>query len=411
MTAAKIMHEIEQIRDDFPGLAQSVYGQSLVYLDNAATTQKPRQVLEAMQHLYEHDCANVHRGVHALSERATKSYEDVRVKVQHFLNAPSKEEIIFTRGATEAINLVAQSFGQAFVRAGDEVVVSEMEHHSNIVPWQMLCERYHAHLKVIPMTDAGELDLAAYIALLSDKTRLVAVTHVSNALGTINPIVEMIAAARARNIAVLVDGSQAAAHFKIDVQKLDCDFYVFSGHKVYGPFGTGALYGKKALLNAMPPFLGGGDMIRSVTFDKTTYAALPAKFEAGTPNIAGIIGLGAAIDYLQSLDWQAVQEQEHALTKYAMEKLGGVVGLRFIGTAKNRIGVISFVLGDIHPHDIGTVVDREGIAIRAGHHCAQPVMQHYGIPASVRVSLGLYNTREDIDRLVNALDKVRTLFK
>jgi len=401
---------VGRVREDFPALHQRVQGKPLIYLDNAATTQKPRPVLEALRRFYEQDCSNVHRGVHTLSQRATEAYERARETVRRFLNARSEEEIIFVRGTTEAINLVAHSFGRARVRAGDEILISAMEHHSNIVPWQILCEETGARLRVAPINDEGELILDEFERLLTARTRLVAITHLSNALGTIPPVREVIQLAHARGIPVLLDGAQAVAHLKVDVQELDCDFYAFSGHKLYGPTGIGVLYGKAEWLEAMPPYQGGGDMISSVTFEKTTYNRLPYKFEAGTPHIAGAIGLGAAIEYVTALGLDAIAAHERDLLIYATEALSGIPGLRLIGTAREKASILSFTLEGIHPHDIGTILDHEGIAIRAGHHCAQPVMERFGVPATARVSFALYNTREEVDALVTALQKVREVF-
>ncbi|HZP84628.1 MAG TPA: cysteine desulfurase [Chthonomonadaceae bacterium] len=399
--------DVEKVREDFPALHQTVHGKPLVYLDNAATTQKPQAVLDALTNYYTHDNANIHRGVHELSQRATRRYEEARVKVKRFLNAADAHEIIFTRNATEGINLVAQTYGRKNFREGDEIIVSAMEHHANIVPWQMVCEEKGARLRVIPMNDNGELLLDEYEKLLGPRTKFVSVVHMSNALGTINPVQEIIAKARAWNVPVLIDGAQSAYHTPIDVQALDCDFFVFSGHKVYGPTGIGVLYGKAALLEAMPPYQGGGDMIRYVTFEKTLYNDLPYKFEAGTPHIAGGIGLGAAVDYLQSLGMEGLAAHEQDVLEYGTEALTQIPGLKLIGTAREKASVLSFVLEDIHPHDIGTVLDREGIAVRTGHHCAQPVMQRFGIPATARASLACYNTKAEIDALVRALHRVR----
>jgi cysteine desulfurase / selenocysteine lyase len=393
-------------RHHFPLLRQLVNGKPLVYFDNAATSQKPQAVIDAMVQYYETVNSNIHRGVHYLSERATEAYESVRVKVRDFINAGDQKEIIFVRGATEAINLVAHSFGRRFIRPGDEVLISEMEHHSNIVPWQILCESLDAKLRVIPMNDRGELMVDAYEQLLGERTKIVGITHVSNALGTINPIREMIATAHARNIPVLIDGAQAVPHIRVDVRALDCDFYAFSAHKMFGPTGVGVLYGKQKWLEAMPPYQGGGDMIKSVTFEKTIYNDLPHKFEAGTPNIGGGIGLGAAIDYLNELDPDAMQQLEHELLAYATERILTVPGVRIFGTAEKKAGVLSFALEGIHPHDIGTILDVEGVAIRTGHHCAQPVMKHFGIPATARASFAFYNTKEEVDAFIKALHKV-----
>ncbi len=401
---------VEKIRRDFPILHQQVHGHPLVYLDNAATSQKPRAVIDVISRYYERDNANIHRGVHFLSEHATEEHEAARRMVQHFLNAPDKREIIFVRSATEGVNLVAQTYGRKHVSSGDEVLVTAMEHHSNIVPWQMLCEEKDAHLRVVPMNDRGELVLEELPKLLSPRTKLLAITHVSNALGTINPLKEIIEMAHSRNVPVIVDGAQAAPHIPIDVQELDSDFYVFSGHKVYGPTGIGVLYGKRDLLDAMPPYQGGGDMIRSVTFEKTLYNDLPYKFEAGTPNIGGAIGLGAAIKYIEHLGIDNIAAYEHELLTYATESLMAIPGVRIIGTAANKAAVISFIIEGIHPHDIGTILDREGIAVRTGHHCAQPVMQRFRIPATARASFALYNTRAEVDALVAGIQKVKEIF-
>ena len=402
--------DIQAIRRDFPILEQEVHGKKLVYLDNSATAQTPLLVSDTVNKFYQEDCSNIHRGVHLLSQRSTELYEQARKKVQAFLNAASPKEIILTRGTTESINLVANTLGRQIVGAGDEVIISELEHHSNIVPWQMLCEQVGATLKVIPITDDGEFILEAYNEFLNEKTKLVAVNHVSNALGTINPVKEIIAGARRVGAKVLLDGAQAVPHMAVDVQELDCDFYAFSGHKLYGPTGVGVLYGKEELLNSMPPWQGGGDMILSVTFEKTTYAELPAKFEAGTPNIAGGIALGAAIDYVTDLGMDKIAAYEHELLMYATEALATVPGLRMIGTAKNKAAVCSFEVKDIHPHDIGTILDQEGVAIRTGHHCAQPVMKRFNVPATARASFAVYNTKEEIDLLVKALFKAREVF-
>jgi cysteine desulfurase/selenocysteine lyase len=403
-------YDVEKIRREFPILHQKVHGHPLVYLDNAATSQKPRAVIDAIAHYYERGNANIHRGVHYLSEHATTEHEAARRTVQQFLNAADKREIIFVRSATEGINLVAHSYGRTHVNAGDEVLITAMEHHSNIVPWQILCEEKGAHLRVLPINERGELRLDELPKLLTAKTKLFAFTHVSNALGTINPVKHMIELAHSRGIPVLIDGAQAAPHLKIDVQELDADFYVFSGHKVYGPTGIGVLYGKRDLLEAMPPYQGGGDMIRSVTFEKTLYNDLPYKFEAGTPDIAGAIGLGAALNYIERLGLDNIAAHEHGLLTYGTEALTAVPGVRIIGTAPNKAAVISFVIEGIHPHDIGTILDREGIAVRTGHHCAQPVMQFFRVPATARASFGLYNTRAEIDRLVKGIEKVKEVF-
>jgi len=402
--------DVEKIREDFPILQQKVHGKRLVYLDNAATSQKPWAVIDAERRFYLDTNSNVHRGVHLLSARATQEYEDARVKVQRLLNAADWREIVWTRGTTEAINLVAATYGRKNVGAGDEILISAMEHHSNIVPWQMLCEEKGARLRVAPITDEGELIFEEYEKLLGPRTRLVAMTHVSNVLGTINPVKRIAAAAHRHNIPVLIDGAQAAPHMKLDVRDLDCDFYAFSSHKVFGPTGIGVLYGKAALLEAMPPYQGGGDMISSVTFEKTLYNTIPYKFEAGTPNIAGAIGLAAAIDYVTRLDLDAAARYEHELLRYATEKISRIPDVRIIGTAKEKTGAISFVLNGIHPHDVGTVLDQEGIAVRTGHHCAQPLMDRFQVPATVRASLAFYNTREEIDALVEGIQKVKEIF-
>jgi cysteine desulfurase/selenocysteine lyase len=402
--------DVYRIREDFPVLHQTVNGKPLVYLDNGASSQVPQVVIERGSKYLREEHSNIHRGVHYLSQRATSAYEGAREKVRRFLNAKESKEIIFVRGCTEGINLVAYGFGRKFVGAGDEVVVSAMEHHSNIVPWQILCEEKSATLKVIPMNDSGELLLDEYEALLTERTRIVAVTHISNALGTVNPIKEMIETAHRKGIPVLIDGAQGAPHVPVDVRDLDCDFYVLSGHKMFAPTGSGAVYGKQEWLEQMNPFQSGGDMIRSVTFEKTTYAGLPSKFEAGTPAIASQIGLGAAIDYLNSVGREKAVAYENELLNYATEKLGAIDGVRLIGTARNRASVISFLINDIHPHDIGTILDQEGIAIRAGHHCAQPVMQRLGIPATARASFAFYNTREEVDILAEAVQRVIEVF-
>jgi cysteine desulfurase/selenocysteine lyase len=402
--------DVERIRKDFPILQQEVHGKPLVYLDNAATTQKPQPVLDALQAYYTADNANVHRGVHLLSERATEAYEAARVRIQRFLQAAHPREIIFVRGATEGINLVAHTYGRRTVGPDDEILITALEHHSNIVPWQMLCEDTGATLRVVPIDDSGEVDLEAYDRLLNGRTKLVAVAHVSNALGTVVPIGQMIEAAHRRGIPVLVDGAQAVAHMEVDVQALDCDFYVFSGHKTFGPTGIGVLYGKTELLERMPPFHGGGDMIKSVSFEKTVYNDLPYKFEAGTPDIAGAIGLGVALEYLEALGRDRVAAYEHELLAYGTERLSACPGVRLIGTARQKAGVLSFVVEGAHAHDVGTILDREGIAVRTGHHCAMPVMARFGVPATTRASLALYNTREELDALVSGLEKVREIF-
>ena len=402
--------DVERIRQDFPILSRRVRGKPLVYLDNAATGQKPQAVIEAVTRFYSEENANIHRGVHYLSERASAAYDEVREKVARFINAPSSREVIFTRGTTDGINLVAQSLGRSVLRPGDDIVITAMEHHSNIVPWQLLCEQTGAVLRAVPITDAGELDTEAFERMLGDRTRLVAVAHVSNALGTINPIRQLVALARARGIPVLVDGAQSAPHLKVDVQELDCDFFVFSGHKVFGPTGVGVLFGKKALLERMPPYQGGGDMISTVTLERSTWAPLPAKFEAGTPMIAAVMGLGAALDYIGSIGLDAIGAWEHQLLTYATHGISGIDGVRLIGTARHKAGVLSFVLEGVHPHDVGTILDDDGVAIRAGHHCAQPVMERFGIPATARASFAFYNTRHEIDVLVRGVQRVKKMF-
>ena len=402
--------EVDQVRKDFPILAQKVHGKSLVYLDNGATSQKPRAVIEAIGRYYAAENSNIHRGVHYLSERATAAYEAARDKVRGFVNARREQEIVFVRGTTEAINLVAQSYGRTFLKEGDEIIVSAMEHHSNIVPWQMLCEQVRAKLRVIPINHNGELVTEEYCRLLNERTKFVSITHVSNALGTIVPVKELVRLAHERGVPVLVDGAQAVPHLKVDVEDIGCDFYAFSGHKMFGPTGVGVLYGRSELLEAMPPYQGGGDMISLVTFEKTHYNVLPYKFEAGTPHIAGGIGLGAAIDYLAGLSWEQVAAHEHELLTYATAALSDIEGLRIIGTAKEKAGVVSFVFDHVHAHDIGTILDQEGVAVRAGHHCAMPAMQRFGVPATTRASFALYNTREEIDLLVKGVHKALKVF-
>jgi len=403
--------DIERVRQDFPILREKVHGKPLVYLDSAATSQKPQAVIDAMSHFLLKENANVHRGVHYLAERATDAYEGARDKVKQFLNAKDVHEIVFVRGTTEAINLVAQTYGKMHVDADDEVLITAMEHHSNIVPWQMLCEEKGGRLRVAPITDAGEIVLEELERLIGPKTKLVAITHVSNVLGTVNPIRQIVEMAHARGARVLVDGAQAAPHIKIDVQALGCDFYAFSGHKMYGPTGIGVLYGRSELLDEMPPYQGGGDMILSVSFEKTIYNKPPAKFEAGTPNMAGAVGLGVAVDFLSGLEQDALLAHEQDVLSYAIRALSEVPGLRLIGTASGKASVISFVLDDVHPHDIGTILDREGVAIRTGHHCAQPLMNRLGVAATARASLACYSTRQDIDALVSGLGKVREVFR
>ncbi len=402
--------DVETLREDFPVLKQTVHGKPLVYLDSAATAQKPSVVVDAIRRFYEVDCANIHRGVHELSQRSTTAYEETRANVRRFLHAKSTEELIFVRGTTEGVNLVSSSWGRKFVNVGDEIVISAMEHHSNIVPWQMLCEEKGATLRVIPMNDRGELLLDEYEKLLNPRTRLVAVTHVSNVLGTINPVRQIVDMAHSAGALVLIDGAQAVSHMKVDVQALNADFYTLSGHKVFGPTGIGILYGKSKLLNVMAPFQGGGDMIKMVTFAKTTYNDLPYKFEAGTPNIAGGIGLGAALDYVDRIGVEQIGAYEHELLEYGTEALSAIPGLRIIGTACEKAAVLSFVIEDIHPHDIGTVLDQQGIAVRTGHHCAQPVMDFFNVPATTRASLAFYNTFGEIDALVAGLRKVKEVF-
>jgi len=405
-----IRFDVEKVRGDFPILREKVHGKPLVYLDNAATSQKPQLVIDTLEKYYRLENANIHRGIHFLSERATQAYEDARAKVARFINAADGREIIFVRGTTEGINLVAQSYGRKLIGEEDEIILSAMEHHSNIVPWQILCEQVGARLRIIPMNDEGELLIDEYERLLSDRTKLVAVTHLSNALGTINPVKQIIQIAHRRGVPVLVDGAQAAPHLKVDVRDLDCDFYAFSGHKLYGPTGVGVLYGRASLLDAMPPYQGGSDMISSVTFEKTLYNVLPYKFEAGTPNIAGGIGLGAAIDYLSQVGLELVTAYERELLDYATEAVSTISGVRIIGTAREKSGVLSFVLDGVHAHDVGTILDQEGIAIRTGHHCAMPVMQRFGVPATARASLAFYNTRAEVDALVGATHKARRMF-
>jgi cysteine desulfurase/selenocysteine lyase len=402
--------DVRAVREDFPVLGQTVNGKPLVYLDNAASAQVPRIVIERGAKYLREEHSNIHRGVHYLSQRATSAYEGAREKVRRFINAREARECIFVRGVTEGVNLVMHGYGRKFVGEGDEIVVSEMEHHSNLVPWQMLCEEKGARLRVIPMNDAGELVLDEFDALLNERTKLVCVGHVSNSLGTVNPVKEIVARAHKVGVPVIVDGAQGAPHLKVDVQDLDCDFYAVSGHKMFAPTGSGVLYGKAELLEKMNPFLGGGSMIRTVTFERSTYAAIPDKFEAGTPAIASAIGLGAAIDYLNSIDREAAQAHEQELLAYATEKLSAIEGVRIIGTAREKASVLAFVIDEVHPHDVGTILDQEGIAIRAGHHCAQPVMQHFGVPATARASFAFYNTKEEVDSLAAAVQKVIEVF-
>ncbi|MEQ8288694.1 MAG: cysteine desulfurase [Gammaproteobacteria bacterium] len=402
--------DVEQVRADFPLLQQQVNGKPLVYLDNAATAQKPAVVIETLDRYYREYNSNIHRGVHTLSQLATDAYEGARDRIRQFINAESNKEIIFVRGATEAINLVAQSYARPNLGPGDEILITEMEHHSNIVPWQMLAEQTGATLKYVPINDAGELQMEKLDELLSSKTRLVAVVHISNALGTINPVTTIIEKARAVGAKILLDGAQAVPHTRVDVQELDCDFYVFSGHKLFGPTGIGVLYGKQELLEAMPPYQGGGDMIKMVSMDRTVYNDLPHKFEAGTPHIAGVIGLGAAVDYVESIDFEHAAQFEIELLAYATEKANQVEGLKIVGTAANKTSILSFTLDRIHPHDIGTILDNEGVAIRAGHHCAMPIMERFKVPATARASFAFYNNHEEVDALFDAIEKCKQVF-
>ena len=407
---AQNVASIVDCRADFPALHQDVNGCPLVYLDNAASSQQPSSVINAVAYYHSHDHANVHRGVHTLSQRATDAYEGARDKLQSFINAASRSEIVLTSGTTESINLVAQSFCRPTLAANDKIVITHMEHHSNIVPWQLVCEQTGAELVVAPINRDGELDIETLEKLLSDDVRLLAIAHVSNALGTVNPVKDIIAKAQALNIPVLLDGAQGVPHMQIDVQELGCDFYAFSGHKMFGPTGVGVLYGREALLDAMPPYQGGGDMILEVSFDGTIYNELPYKFEAGTPNISGVIGLGAAVDYLLSVGMANIAQHEEQLLRYMTDKLKQIEGMRLFGTARNKASVQSFLVDDIHPHDLGTILDHQGVAIRTGHHCAMPVMDFFGVPGTARASLALYNNREDVDRLIEALQKARALF-
>jgi len=402
--------DVQKIRKDFPNLSVKIHGQPLVYLDNAATTMKPQSVIDATIHHYSAETSNIHRGVHYLSEKATAEYEKTREKIRVFLNASKSSEIIFTKGTTDAINLVMHSYGRAFLQKGDEVIISAMEHHSNIVPWQILKEEIGIVLKVIPINDAGEFSVANFEKLVTFKTKFVSLVYISNSLGTINPIPEIIKIAHRENIPVLVDAAQTINHLPVDVQKLDCDFLAFSAHKLYGPSGVGVLYGKADLLNKMPPYQGGGDMIASVTFEKTTYNVLPYKFEAGTPNIAGVIAFAAAIDYVNSIGFENIMRHEQELLDYGTKILNNITGLRMIGTAKHKTAILSFVLPNIHAHDLGTLIDEDGIAIRTGHHCTQPVMKHFGVPATSRASLAFYNTKEELDLLAAAIQKAIKVF-
>ena len=402
--------DVTRVREDFPVLGETVHGKPLVYLDNAATAQKPRAVIQRLARYYETENSNIHRGVHRLSEIATRAYEDARSTVRGFLNAAEEREIVFVRGTTEAINLVARCYGGSRLGPGDEVLISAMEHHSNIVPWQLICQEKGATLRVVPVDDGGDIVMDEYRRLLSDRTRMVALPHVSNALGTVNPIKEMIAEAHAAGAPVLIDGAQGVPHASVDVRDLDCDFYAFSSHKLYGPTGIGVLYGKAALLEAMPPYQGGGDMILSVSFEQTEYNVLPYKFEAGTPHIAGVIGLGAAVEYLTNLGVEAVAAHEDRVVAYAVERLRSVPGVRLVGTPERRASLVSFVLGDVHAHDVGTILDQEGVAVRTGHHCAMPVMDRFGVPATVRASFACYNTEAEVEALAEGLEKVRRIF-
>jgi cysteine desulfurase/selenocysteine lyase len=407
---SELLTDIEAIRAQFPILTREVNGKPLVYLDNGATSQKPQSVIDAVKHYYEYENSNIHRGVHTLSQEATTAYEEVRKKVQKFINAKHDHEIIFTSGTTGGINLVASSFGASLVRRGDEILITAMEHHSNIVPWQMLCERRGAQLKVLPISKEGEIDIEEYKKLIGPKTELISLVHVSNSLGTVNPIKEMIEIAHKQNIPVMIDGAQAIHHTPVDVQDLDADFYVFSAHKMYGPTGVGVLYGKEEFLNDMPPYQGGGDMIKSVTFEKTTYNELPHKFEAGTPNISGGIALGAAIDFINSIGYDFIMKHEAELSRFAVSQLQDIKGLRFIGTAKERAGLVSFVLDGIHPYDTGVILDKLGIAVRTGHHCTQPVMNFFEVPGTVRASFAVYNTKQEVVKLVEGIDRVKRMF-
>ncbi len=400
----KVSLGVDSIRDDFPALHQEVYGRKLIYFDNGATAQKPQTVIDSINHYYSKENANIHRGVHFLSQQATDKYEQARRTIQSYINAPREEEIIFTKGTTDGINLVAFAFGET-LHEGDEIIISAMEHHSNIVPWQMVCERKGCQLKVIPINEKGELKMEAFKELISERTRLVSITHVSNTLGTINPVKEIIEIAHKNGAKVLLDGAQSIQHMKVDMQELDCDFYAFSGHKVFGPTGVGVLYGKKEILDSMPPYQGGGDMIEKVTFEKTTYNVLPFKFEAGTPNIAGGICLAKSFEYLEKLDITLVEQYERHLVEYAEEKLLKIPGMRIIGTADNKTSVVSFVIEGLHPFDIGTLLDKQGIAVRTGHHCTQPIMEEFGIPGTVRASFAFYNTTEEIDTFIQALER------
>lgn len=405
------MIDVNKIREDFPVLHQKIYKSDLVYFDNAATTQKPRQVINTLVEYYEKQNSNIHRGVHTLSQRATEAFEIARRDIQKFINAENHYEIIFTRGTTESINLVASSFCKRYLSTDDEIIISAIEHHSNIVPWQMACEEHKAKLKVIPVFDNGELDLEEFVRLINSRTKLIAITHVSNTLGTINPIKEIIQIAHNNNVPVLIDGAQAVSHIKVDVQELDCDFYCFSGHKVYAPMGIGVLYGKEKYLEQMPPYQGGGEMIKDVTFERTTYNELPFKFEAGTPNVGDALALQAAIRYINEIGFDNISNYEHELLKYATEELLKIDGVRIIGTAKEKTSVVSFLIGNIHPYDAGTIMDKLGIAVRTGNHCTQPIMDRYGIPGTIRASFAFYNTKEEIDQMIVAIKRVKTMFE
>ncbi|MEO0471586.1 MAG: cysteine desulfurase [Bacteroidota bacterium] len=410
MSQAQTQWDVATIRQDFPSLDQEVHGRPLVYFDNAATSQKPSSVIERLEAYYRKENSNVHRGVHYLSQKATDEFEQVRFQVQKLINAAHSHEVIYTKGTTEGLNLIAHSFGYKYIKAGDEIIISGMEHHSNIVPWQLLCEQVGAKLRVIPITDAGELDMEAFAGLLNERTRLVSVVYISNSLGTINPVREIIRQAHEIDIPVLLDAAQVVPHAEIDVQELDCDFMVFSGHKMFAPTGTGILYGKEKWLEEMPPYMGGGDMIKTVTFEKTTFNGLPHKFEAGTPNIAGMIGLGEGIRYMEKIGFDWIKQQEDDLLQYGTEKLMEIEDMRIVGTADKKASVISFLVGDLHPYDAGTILDQLGIAIRTGHHCTQPVMQRFEIPGTMRASFAFYNTREEIDRLVDGIHRVKKMF-
>ena len=402
--------DVKNIRNDFPILKRKIYDKPLVYLDNAATTQKPQSVIDRISKYYAEENCNIHRGVHSLSQEATTAFEQTREQIASFINAPGKEEVIFTKGTTESINLVASSFGRKVLRKGDEVLITAMEHHSNLVPWQMLCYETNAKLKVVPFNDKGEIEIATYRKMITDKTRLIAIAHVSNALGTINPVKEMISLAHEKDIPVLVDGAQALSHMKVDISELDCDFYCFSGHKAYGPMGMGVLYARREYLQTMPPYQSGGEMVDRVSFYETSFNELPFKFEAGTPNVEAVLGMGAAITYIENLGMENIASYEKELLEYATNKLNAIDGLKLYGTADRKAGVLSFMIGDIHPYDAGTIIDKYGIAVRTGHHCAQPVMDSFGIPGTIRASLAIYNTKEEIDILVEAIQQVKKMF-